>query len=118
MKKMIKLAGLAKPFLQKEAIAQPNTILVTRMDNGNTDMQFPNGQELDSDMYADASAMAEEKYAMGTKIEFIYMDEAGKGHEGELEPRGEGDYVGPEFEDGKNDNARDKALIDLFDDFR
>ena len=73
MKKMIKLAGLAKPFLQKEAIAQPNTILVTRMDNGNSDMQFPNGQELDSDMYADASAMAEEKYAMGTKIEFIYM---------------------------------------------
>ena len=118
MKKMIKLAGLAKPFLQKEAIAQPNTILVTRMDNGNSDMQFPNGQELDNDMYADALAMAEEKYAMGTKIEFIYMDEAGKGHEGELELRGEGDYVGPEFEDGKNDNARDKALIDLFDDFR
>jgi len=25
---------------------------------------------------------------------------------------------GPEFEDGNNDNARDKALIDLFDDFR
>jgi len=70
---MIRLAGLAKPFLQKEAVAQPNTILVTRMDNGNTDMQFPNGQELDSDIYADALEMAEDKYAMGTKIEFIYL---------------------------------------------
>ena len=115
---MIKLAGLAKPFLQKEAIAQPNTILITRMDNGSRDMQFPNGQELDNDLYADAVEMAEEKYARGTKVEFIYMDEAGKGHEGELELRGEGDYEGPEFEDGENDNARDKALIDLFDDFR
>ena len=56
---MIKLAGLAKPFLQKEAVAQPNTILVTRMDNGNTDMQFPNPTELDSDVYADALEMAE-----------------------------------------------------------
>ena len=26
MKKMIKLAGLAKPFLQKEAVAQPDRI--------------------------------------------------------------------------------------------
>lgn len=110
-KRLMEIAGLS------EAIAQPNTILISRMDNGNTDMQFPKPTELDNDIYADALEMAEDKYAMGTKIEFIYMDAAGKPHEGELELRGDSDYYGPDFEDGKNDSARDRALIDLFDEF-
>ncbi len=110
-KRLMEMAGL------KEAVAQPNTVLVTRMDNGNTDMQFPNPTEFDNDIYADALEMAEDKYAMGTKIEFIYVDAAGKSHEGEVELRGDSDYVGPDFEDGKNDSARDKAVIDLIDDF-
>ena len=110
-KRLMEMAGL------KEAVAQPNTILVTRMDNGNTDMQFPDPQEMDNDIYADALEMAEDKYAMGTKIEFIYMDAAGKSHEGEVELRGDSDYEGPYFEDDKNDSVRDKAVIDLFDEF-
>tara|TARA_R110001632_G_scaffold126007_1_gene239509 strand:+ start:128 stop:484 length:357 start_codon:yes stop_codon:yes gene_type:complete len=109
--RLMEIAGL------KEAVAQPNTILVTRMNNGNTDMQFPNPQEMDSDTYADALEMAEDKYARGTKIEFIYMDAAGKSHEGEVELRGDSDYEGPYFEDDKDDSVRDKAVIDLFDKF-
>jgi hypothetical protein len=107
----MEIAGL------KEAAGQPNTVLVTRLDNGNSDMQFTEPQEMDDQVYADALEMAEEKYAMGTRIEFIYVDAAGKEHEGEVELRGDSDYVGPEFEDGKNDSARDKAVIDLIDDF-
>jgi len=114
---MIRLAGLAKPFIQKEAIAQPNTILVTRMDNGNTDMQFPNGQELDSDIYADALEMAEDKYAMGTKIEFIYMDEAGKSHEGELTLKGASDYDISNMFDEDMGREVESKVVDLFDDF-
>jgi len=110
-RRLMEMAGL------NEAVAQPNTILVTRMDNGNTDMQFPNPQELDSDTYADALEMTEDKYARGTKIEFIYMDAAGKSHEGEVELRGDSDYEGPYFEDDKDDSVRDKAVIDLFDEF-
>ena len=110
-RRLMEMAGL------NEAVAQPNTILVTRMDNGNTDMQFPDPQELDSDTYADALEMTEDKYARGTKIEFIYMDAAGKSHEGEVELRGDSDYEGPYFEDDKDDSVRDKAVIDLFDEF-
>ena len=110
-KRLMEMAGL------KEEVRHPNTIHVTRMDNGNTDMQFPEPTELDNDIYADALEMAEEKYAMGTKIYFIYIDAAGKEHEGEVELRGDSDYEGPYFEDDKNDSARDKAVIDLIDDF-
>ena len=114
-KRLMEMAGL------KEEVRHPNTIHVTRMDNGNTDMQIGgsgyDSQELDSSLYADALEMAEEKYAMGTKIYFIYIDAAGKEHEGEVELRGDSDYEGPYFEDDKNDSARDKAVIDLIDDF-
>lgn len=109
--KALEKAGL------NEAIAQPNTIQVLNMTNQQTHMDFPNPEPLDDQMYADAVEMAEDKYAMGTKIEFIYMDAAGKSHEGELELRGVSDYEGPYFEDGKSDSARDRAVIDLFDEF-
>ena len=115
MKKMIKLAGLAKPFLQKEAVAQPNTILISRMDNGNTDMQFPNPTELDNDIYADALEMAEDKYAMGTKIEFIYVDEAGKSHEGELTLKGDSDYDISGMFDKDMGREVERHVVDLFD---
>ena len=115
MKKMIKLAGLAKPFLQKEAVAQPNTILISRMDNGNTDMQFPKPTELDNDIYADAVEMAEDKYAMGTRIEFIYVDEAGKSHEGELTLKGDSDYDITGMFDKDMGREVERQVVDLFD---
>ena len=107
----MEIAGL------NEAIAQPNTILVTSLNNQSTFQDFPNGELMDDQIYADALEMAEDKYARGTKIEFIYMDAAGKSHEGEVELRGDSDYEGPYFEDGKSDSARDKAVIDLIDNF-
>ena len=110
-KRLMEIAGL------NEAIAQPNTILVTSLNNQSTFQDFPNGELMDDQIYADALEMAEDKYARGTKIEFIYMDAAGKSHEGEVELRGDSDYEGPYFEDGKSDSARDKAVIDLIDNF-
>ena len=43
-------------------------ILITRMDNGNSDWIFTKPEELDSSIYADALKMTEEKYASGTQI--------------------------------------------------
>ena len=109
------------PGMMNEAVAKTNTILVTRLDNGNTDMQFPNPTELDNDVYADALEMAEDKYAMGTKIEFIYMDVDGKAHEGELTLKGESDYEGPYWDEEdkfrEETQMTDTNIIDMFDEF-
>ncbi len=111
-KRLMEIAGL------NEAIAQPNTILISRMDNGSTDMQFPKPTELDNDIYADAVEMAEDKYAMGTRIEFIYVDAAGKSHEGELTLKGESDYdISGMFDDGPLSKAEEEKVVDLFDEF-
>jgi len=71
-------------------------ILITRMDNGNSDMQIgasgDDFEELDRYHYADALKMAEEKYASGTRIYFIYVDEEGKRHKGEITLIGDCSY--------------------------
>lgn len=103
--------------LINEAVAQPNTILVTRMDNGTTDMQFTKPEELDNDIYADALEMAEDKYSMGTKIEFIYVDEAGKSHEGELTLKGKSDYDISNMFDKDMGREVENKVVDMFDDF-
>lgn len=110
-KRLMEIAGL------NEAAGQPNTILVTHINNGNSDVSFPEPEELDDSIYADALEMTKEKYAKGTEIEFIYIDAAGKEHEGEVVLRDASDYEGPYFDDGKSDSARDRAVIDLIDKF-
>tara|TARA_R110000822_G_scaffold122806_2_gene257070 strand:+ start:4675 stop:5031 length:357 start_codon:yes stop_codon:yes gene_type:complete len=110
-KRLMEIAGL------DEAIQQPNTVLVTSMTNQSTLQDFPNGEPMDDQIYADALEMAEEKYSNGTEIEFDYMDAAGKVHEGEITLRGDSDYEGPYFEDDKDDSVRNKAVVDLIDQF-
>ena len=121
---MIKLAGLAKPFLQKEAVARPNTILVTRMDNGNTDMQIGgsgnDSEELDRHHMEDALEMAEEKYASGTTIYFIYVDGAGKEHELQIDLKGDNDFdTSNMFDDnphGELSREEENKIVDMFSD--
>ena len=107
--------------LLSEAVAQPNTIQVLSMTNQQTHMDFPNPEPLDDQMYADALEMAEDKYAMGTKIEFIYMDVDGKAHEGELTLKGESDYEGPYWDEEdkfrEETQMTDANIIDMFDEF-
>ena len=110
-KRLMEIAGL------DEATQQPNTVLVTNINNTITHQDFPNGELMDDQIYADALEMAEEKYSNGTKIEFDYMDAAGKVHVGEITLKGDSDYEGPYFEDDKEDSARDKAVVDLIDEF-
>tara|TARA_B100001287_G_C22587186_1_gene483877 strand:- start:176 stop:445 length:270 start_codon:yes stop_codon:yes gene_type:complete len=62
------------------------------MDNGNSDWIFTKPEELDSSIYADALKMTEEKYASGTQIYFIYVDEEGKRHNGEITLKGDCSY--------------------------
>ena len=114
-KRLMEIAGL------NEAVAEPNTIQVLNMTNQHTFMDFPNPEPLDDQMYADAVEMAEDKYASGTKIEFIYMDVDGKPHEGEITLKGVSDYEGPYWENEskfKNETQMtDENIIDLFDEF-
>jgi hypothetical protein len=116
---MIKLAGIAKGLI-KEAVAKPNTILVTSIDNGNSYINYPNGEELDSNHYDQAIEFAEEKYSNGTNIEFIYMDVDGKAHEGKVKLNARSDYEGPDWDDEKEFQSTmmsDENIIDMFDEF-
>jgi len=95
-----------------------NCIKVLSLDNVNYSTNY-NGEELDSHIYAQAVEMAEEKYSNGTKIEFIYVDEAGKSHKGELTLKGEGDYdTSGMFDDDSKTSDLGDHVIDLFDDHR
>ena len=123
MKKMIKLAGLAKPFL-KEETKKPNTIHVTRMDNMLSDLQIGgsgnDSEELDRHHYADALEMAEDKYASGTTIYFIYVDGAGKEHELQIDLKGDNDFdTSNMFDDnphGELSREEENKIVDMFSD--
>jgi len=120
---MIKLAGLAKPFL-KEETKKPNTIHVTRMDNRNTDMQIGasgnDSEELDRHHYADALEMSQEKYASSTTIYFIYIDGSGKEHELQIDLVGDNDFdTSNMFDDnphGELSREEENKIVDMFSD--
>ena len=120
---MIKLAGLAKPFL-KEETKKPNTIHVTRMDNRNTDMQIGasgnDSEELDRYHMEDALEMSQEKYASATTIYFIYVDGSGKEHELQIDLVGENDFDISNMSDdnphGEIGSAEENKIVDMFSD--
>ena len=107
--------------LLNEAVAKPNSILVTSMNNQSSFIDYPNPEPLDDQIYADAVEMAEDKYANGTKMEFIYMDVDGKAHEGEITIKGVSDYEGPYWEEEdkfrEETQMTDENIIDMFDEF-
>ena len=117
-KRLMEMAGL------KEETKKPNTIYVTRMDNGNSDMQIgasgDDFEELDRYHYADALEMSQEKYASGTDIYFIYVDAAGKEHELEVKLRGDNDFdTSNMFNDnphGELSRAEEDKIIDMISD--
>jgi hypothetical protein len=104
-----------------EAVAEPNSILVKGINNSFTFQDFPSPEPLDDQIYADAVEMAEDKYANGAKMEFIYMDVDGKAHEGEITIKGVSDYEGPYWENESKFKSEtqmtDENIIDMFDEF-
>ena len=117
-KRLMEMAGL------KEEAKKPNTIHVTRMDNGNSDMQIgasgDDSEELDRYLYADALKMSQEKYASGTDIYFIYVDAAGKEHELQINLRDDMDFdTSNMFDDnphGELDRAEEDKIVDMISD--
>jgi hypothetical protein len=107
--------------LINEAVAEPNSILVKSINNSFTFQDFPSPEPLDDQIYADAVEMAEDKYANGAKMDFIYMDVDGKAHEGEITIKGVSDYEGPYWENESKFKSEtqmtDENIIDMFDEF-
>lgn len=115
-KRLMEIAGL------NEEAKKPNTVHVTRMDNGNSDMQIGasgnDSEELDRYHYADALEMSQEKYASRTTIYFIYVDAAGKEHEGQIDLIDDNDFDTSNMWDdnphGELGSAEENKVVDMF----